>query len=78
MTHNPFEPKYVEKVVAAAEAVENFIIDVAESRKIEVPELGMAVVAMLVNRIGKANGRDAAMQIAEALTTVASSMEDAE
>ena len=78
MKHNPFEPKHVKKVIAAAEAVENFIIDVAESRKIEVPRLSVAIISMLVNRIGRANGRDAAIQILEALTIVASSMEDAE
>jgi len=46
------------KIADATYAVEEFIISVAKTRNLEVCELGMGVIALLLKRMGDANGTD--------------------
>lgn len=73
--HNPFDKNEVEKVAQASYAVEYFIISIANTRDIEVCELGMGIIALLLKRMNDSNGSAMVKSIIEGMTEAVETME---
>lgn len=56
------------KLADAAFAVEEYILQIAQTRNLEACELGISVIALLLKRMGDSNGSDMTKQILADMT----------